>query len=88
MTPVPPHIREEVEARSGGTCELPDCTQAASQFHHRKMRSQGGSHSATNLLHTCQIHHLWIHENPAKSYERGWLVRSWDTPKALGEVES
>jgi 5-methylcytosine-specific restriction endonuclease McrA len=80
VTPVPPHIRDEVIARSNGKCELPGCLQDAGELHHRKMRSQGGSHSATNLLAVCKVHHIWIHENPAMSYERGWLVKSWDTP--------
>jgi hypothetical protein len=31
-------------------------------------------------LAVCKVHHIWIHENPAMSYERGWLVKSWDTP--------
>lgn len=24
--------------------------------------------------------HRWIHDNPAESYARGWLVKSWQDP--------
>ena len=26
------------------------------------------------------LQHDWIHRNPAKAYEMGWLVHSWDDP--------
>lgn len=82
MTPVPPKVRAEVEERSGGRCEMPTlavrCPMRATHMHHRKMRSQGGDHSAANLLHLCGFHHDYIHAHPAESYANGWLVRSWD----------
>lgn len=47
-------------------------------MHHRKMRSQGGGHTASNLLHLCFPCHTYVHEHPADSYANGWLLHSWD----------
>lgn len=68
--------RAEVARRSNGRCEI--CRRRADHMHHRKLRRHG-DHSAANLLHLCFRCHAWIHANVAESYERGWLVRSWDT---------
>jgi predicted restriction endonuclease len=78
MTLVPKAVRKEVEDRSGGNCEFPGCFNVSTEFHHRKLRSQGGKHTADNILDLCRIHHRAIHDNPKVSYERGWLVHSWD----------
>lgn len=56
------------------------CTGRAVHTHHRKLRSQGGTDDQSNLLAVCLQCHHHIHMNPALSYERGWLVKSWDTP--------
>jgi hypothetical protein len=44
-------------------------------MHHILMRSQGGKHEASNLLHLCHTAHVEVHANPSVSYERGWLLR-------------
>lgn len=76
---IPPTVREEVLARSGGYCEIdhPMCLGRASHMHHILMRSHGGKHEASNLLHVCApTGHDFIHANPALAYEQGWLQRS------------
>lgn len=78
MTPVPPKVREAVYARCNGRCEHPGCNARATLLHHRKRRSQGGSHSAENLMALCTESHQWVHDHPAESYAAGWLVHSWD----------
>lgn len=55
------------------------CWGHASQTHHRKLRSQGGGNEPENLARVCTPCHVFLHANPAWSYERGWLVKSWDS---------
>ena len=80
-------IREQIEQRDPWcwVCGLPNGDNFA--VHHRKLRKHGGQDEAANLIavhHKC--HNLGtgsIHLAPAWSYERGYLVHSWDEP---GEV--
>ena len=74
---MPQPVAASVQKRSGGRCEAatPDCTHRAEHLHHRLMRSQGGPDRAANLLHVCAACHRFIHDNPAMSYETGWLLR-------------
>ena len=74
---IPPKVRAEVYSRSGGWCEIraKDCRGNVAHLHHRLMRSQGGKHTADNLAATCHSCHVFIHANPAISYQRGWLRR-------------
>ena len=75
---IPPKVRAEVLERSQGLCEIPHGPHIhrADHMHHVLMRSQGGKHTADNLLHVCHSAHLEIHSYPAAAYERGWLKRS------------
>lgn len=72
--------RQLVRERSGGICEVCGVL-PATNFQHRKNRSQGGRWSASNGLDACGSGttgcHGFIHANPAKSYEAGWSVKSW-----------
>ena len=80
---VPDDVRQAVEYRAGFGCEVsgPNCTGKGEHLHHVLRRSQGGGHTADNLLLTCAPDHRHIHANPAQSYERGWLRRgSMDKP--------
>jgi hypothetical protein len=65
--------------RSGNRCELIEdglrCPGRFQHRHHRLPRSQGGGNDLCNLLALCWRHHSYVHQNPALSYERGWLVR-------------
>lgn len=73
------HAREVVYERSSGRCEV--CGQArASEWQHRKNRSQGGRWEAANGLHVCRLCHAYIHANPNEATDEGWTVRSWDSP--------
>ena len=79
----PPELvaaKKAVRRRSRGICEVGSevCTGEAQHFHHRKMRSAGGSHSERNGLDSCWACHDFIHANPETSYEHGWLLHSWE----------
>jgi hypothetical protein len=74
--------RRLVGARSSGRCEVrvdDICTGRASEWQHRKNRSQGGGWAASNGLHACSACHGYIHANPTISYSKGWMVRSYLT---------
>ena len=51
--------------------------------HHRKRRSQGGDDSPGNIILLPQEIHAWVHDNPEKAYELGWLVRSFEDPQEI-----
>jgi len=73
----------EVMVRARWYCELatPRCATGrhdAEHVHHRKLRSQGGSDESVNLLAVCFNGHRYVHDHPAESYARGWLLRSWE----------
>jgi 5-methylcytosine-specific restriction endonuclease McrA len=80
MTAIPKRIRDAVQERSQGTCEV--CgTHGADHIHHRRLRAQGGRHDPINLLHIHGIPcHLDIHLNPERSYALGHLVHGWADP--------
>lgn len=65
-------------SRADGSCEARchnECEGRGAQAHHIQRRSQGGSDGAENLLWVCHLCHQWIHDNPAVSFEKGWLRR-------------
>lgn len=77
--------RQRVRERSGGNCEVrhPEvCQGRATNFQHRKNRSQAGGWSPSNGIDVCGSGttgcHGWIHANPAEATARGWTVKSWD----------
>jgi hypothetical protein len=69
--------RAVVYERSGGTCEArtPDCEGRLHQVHHRKGRDGELIDDLDLLLGVCIWCHHYIHANPARSYEQGWMVR-------------
>lgn len=71
-------LRVALFDRCNGLCEARTrkCTGRAEHWHHRLMRSQGGTDSLDNALAVCGACHNHIHENPTESYRRGWLIRS------------
>lgn len=79
---VPPALRAALHQRAGSCCER--CGIRATNFHHRKNRSQGGLNELSNALLLCGSGttgcHGWITEHPAEAYEMGWSVRSTDDP--------
>lgn len=67
-------IRPLVVARAHGLCEL--CrAEEGTVIHHRLRRSQGGKNELSNLRLLSDACHGHIHDNPAWSYEEGWLLR-------------
>jgi hypothetical protein len=73
--------RRAVKGRSGGWCEiqLPGCFGRALDWHHRRLKGQGGLWQVSNGLHLCR----WCHEAVTNTRGRraefeanGWLVRS------------
>nr|WP_304503761.1 HNH endonuclease signature motif containing protein [Corynebacterium lemuris] len=80
---IPKESYNEVFRRAGQQCEVmadPLCTTRAEEWHHRKLRSQGGEHTVENGLAVCAACHRHIHMNPADSYTAGWLVKSTHDP--------
>lgn len=55
--------------------------------HHRKLRSQGGTDDEANIMLVTPEQHAWIHANPEKAYELGWLVKSWQDPAEVPVVD-
>lgn len=83
MSVIPKSLRDRLAERSDGGCEL--CVfERATNWHHRKNRSQGGQHTLSNALHLCGSGttgcHGMVTENPARAYDRGWSVRSGFDP--------
>lgn len=78
--------RRLVRERSGGICEV--CSAArATNFQHRKGRSQGGRWTASNGLDVCGSGttgcHGYIHAHPDEACVKGWTVKSWDDERAV-----
>jgi hypothetical protein len=75
--------RELLRLRSQGVCELCGADQATN-FHHRKNRSQGGGNELSNAMHLCGSGttgcHGHVTENPALAYRFGWSVKSFADP--------
>lgn len=71
-------VRQDLIARSNGWCEVavPGCAGRGTQAHHRLRRAQGGKGTLKNGLWVCRACHSFIHDHPAESFERGWLIRS------------
>lgn len=73
--------RRIVYERSQGICE--GCRKArATDWSHRKNRSQGGPWCPTNGLHLCRADHAWIGANPTAANACGWYLRSFQNPAA------
>lgn len=75
--------RAALKSRSDGICEI--CgTAPATNFHHRKNRSQLGGNELSNALHLCGSGttgcHGMVTEHPRDAYNYGWSVRSGFNP--------
>ena len=74
---IPKRVRIEVATRSLGFCEarVPGvCTGNGEHLHHVVLRSRGGRHLASNLLHVCNADHRWIHHHPAEATRLGLMA--------------
>jgi hypothetical protein len=60
---VPPAVRRAVLHRDHGSCVVPGCRNHLwVDVHHLRLRSEGGSHHATNLVTLCGSHHDLVHD--------------------------
>lgn len=70
--------KAQVLLRSKGRCEAwewpHDCAGLASQFHHIKRRSQGGTNDPANLVHVCTVAHMRIQAFPDEARSKGLLA--------------
>lgn len=72
--PVPLSVRAQVIARARNACER--CGRVAPlDLHHRIKRSQGGQHTADNLVAVCGPCHLLIEDQPAQAVAEGFSVQ-------------
>lgn len=78
-------VRKSILLRDEGKCRK--CSRPAHHVHHRRVKGIGGTSDATikygqaNLVSLCAECHAFIHAHPAQSYEKGWLVHSWQDPE-------
>lgn len=80
-------VRQQARVRAGFRCEARTavCVDSIDEFHHRKLRSQGGPHTLVNCLPCCLPCHDHIHAKDGKgsitkSKLMGWIVASFDDP--------
>jgi len=82
--PVPDAVKAEVDARSGGRCEvrLEGCGDRYGYQRHHRLKRRSGIHTAANLVGVCANCHTGspaaIHRNVAWSETVGLLIRSTD----------
>lgn len=58
------------------TCEFDGCRERGQSVHHKAGRE--GDNLFRHLMHLCNHHHRWVHDNPAAARERGYLLtRHW-----------
>ena len=77
-------LREAVFMRDGNCVKCGRTLAEPVAVHHRKLRKHGGPDALSNLVALCSpCHNIApgsVHQNPKDSYERGYLVKSWDDP--------
>jgi len=85
--PARQELRQATYDRAGGRCEAgatDGCPgkldRDAFEWHHRKLRSQGGDDTHENSLALCSACHAWVHRNPAAAKRLGLIVPSWAHP--------
>lgn len=66
---------KEHEAPTRCPVGAPGCFGIATQEHHLKNRSQGGSKGRT--VRICAACHDWIGRNPVAATAQGWRIPSW-----------
>ncbi len=71
----------EVRARDWDRC-VRDGSSRDLHVHHRKMRSQGGPDTYSNLVTLCAECHRWAHANPAQAGLEGLLLIAGQHPEA------
>ena len=79
-----PAVRQQLEQRSGGVCEICGIS-AAEQAHHRRPRGMGSTRRSetnypSNALMLCAACHLIVEKHRSDSYQHGWVVRQQGDP--------
>ena len=65
------------------------CLKPAEHVHHRQLKQMGKTYDEellyglANLVSLCSKCHREVHAEPARSYEQGWIVHSYDDPAAI-----
>ena len=81
----PKRVADLIRQRSDGVCE--GCGQrAATEMHHRRLKSRGGQNAVENGLHLCGWgNHTGCHgtAHSGEGHELGWSVNSWADPKLV-----
>lgn len=87
---IPRRTRENLHLRAGDRCEL--CGEHATNAHHRRNRSQGGTDVLSNLMLLCGTGTTGCHGNvtdlPKWAAQFGWTIRGttrepWEVPVLL-----
>jgi hypothetical protein len=84
MTAIPARVRNTIRDRSGNTCE--GCgANGPLELHHRKFRSRGGKHAASNIVALCGWgNHTGCHGRAhSDDPPAGWAVNSWGNPVVI-----
>lgn len=68
--------RRVVLVRDGSACVI--CSRHATDVHHRKQRSCGGSDETANLVGLCRFHHSDVHAHIELYRPLGLLLDSWE----------
>lgn len=71
---IPTQSRVMLKKRDGSRCLR--CGMRGYQLHHRRRRAvrDEHTHAPSNLVTLCQPCHAWVHANPAKAQEDGYIV--------------
>jgi hypothetical protein len=87
---IPQEVIDAVNARANGDCEAcgKPLDSEGYDYHHRKLRSQGGKDEAVNLMlvhaglrgRCHNLHQNSIHQNPNRSKDLGHIVPRWLDP--------
>lgn len=56
-------VRRQVNDRSNGICEFPQCSNMGQTYHRKVRGSNGGKYITSNVVHLCNYHHKLIHGN-------------------------
>lgn len=73
-TGIPEKSRRIVRERAHDRCER--CSGHGSQWHHRRSRHirNDHTHHPCNGVWLCDTCHRWVHANPRRAQERGFIV--------------
>lgn len=71
MSAIPTAVREAVKERQDNQCAR--CGNTGAEHHHRMRRREGG-HGKENIVYLCSTDHRWVHANPKRAQEDGYII--------------